>query len=192
MTKTTEKQDTELDNKQNTVDAKVNFNKKKPKELTLLREQLKLAHEMSEEMKKTTQFVQAEFENYKKRQDRDYSDKIEMSTYDIISKLLPVLDDFEHSIANLKNSSQDSENNESVLSGFQMIFDNFFNVLKKEGLEEVNPEGEKFDPYLHEALMQEKSDKEAMTILQVLQKGYKLKGKIVRHAKVKVAQSKKE
>lgn len=134
-----------------------------------------------DELKNTLQFVQAEFENYKKRQDRDHEARIKLSAADIIIKILPIIDDFEHALCN-------AYDNQHTLEGFQMIYNNLMTLLKKEGLEEINPHGEKFDPYLHEAVQKDKSDKESMTILAVLQKGYKLNGRVIRHAKVKVAQ----
>jgi molecular chaperone GrpE len=175
------------------ADTKKNEQKgKESKEILSLKDALKKAEDSASDLKKTTQFVQAEFENYKKRQERDFSEKVRLASYDIITKLLPVIDDFEHSLANLENSCvtdpNNKDHNENVAKGLQMVFDNFFGVLKKEGLQEIDPLGEKFDPYLHEAVMQEKSDKEPMTIIQVLQKGYKLHDRIIRHARVKVSQ----
>ncbi len=138
-----------------------------------------------EDLKKTLQFVQADFENFKKRQERDFSEKIKLSAYDIISKVLPTLDDFEHSIANLQNNSSD---NNDFIEGLSLIYSNLLGTLKKEGLEEINPLNESFDPFLHEALMQEERDGvESSIVLDVLQKGYKLNGKIIRHAKVKIS-----
>ena len=137
-----------------------------------------------EELKKTIQFVQAEFENYKKRQDRDFDNRVNLSSSNIITKILPILDDFEHSISNMK--SQNNTTDETI-QGVEIIYNNILNILNKEGLESINCENEKFDPYLHEAVLQEESDKESMTVLEVMQKGYKINGKIIRHARVKVA-----
>lgn len=185
-------------------------------EIKKLREELTSSLNNADELKKTLQFVQAEFENYKKRQERYYQDKLKTVSADIILKILPIIDDFEHSLKNLRSScltgsyvSGDSEKTATserpedeipeddrlednkdlgILRGFQMIYKNLLVVLKKEGLEEIYPLGDQFDPYLHEAVMQEKSDNESGTVLEVLQKGYKLNGRVIRYARVKVAQ----
>ncbi len=157
--------------------------KQPEKEVGSLKQELENSLKNADDLKSTLQYVQAEFENYKKRQDRDMQERVRLSSADIIMKLFPILDDFESSLKNLKSTSD----NDELIKGFQIIYNNLLTVLKKEGLEEVNPENEKFDPYMHEALMQEKSDKEPMTVLAVLQKGYKLNGRILRHAKVKIA-----
>ena len=70
---------------------------------------------------------------------------------------------------------------------FEMVFAQFFDLLKQEGLSPIKAEGMKFDPYLHEVLMKAKSDKEEDIVLEELQKGYMLKGKVLRHSKVKIS-----
>ena len=71
-----------------------------------------------------------------------------------------------------------------------LVFSQFYSTLEKEGLKQINPMNEKFDPYKHEVMMHEKSDKPDNTITEVLQKGYILNDKIIRHAKVKIIKNK--
>jgi molecular chaperone GrpE len=177
-------------------DSKKESNKKnKEDSMTAIIDDLK---NKNTELTQTVQYVQAEFENYKKRQERDYELKIKLASNDIIAKLIPILDDFDHSIAHMKKVIENETclvedipkaNNDiqNMINGFEMIKSNLLKTLQKEGLQEINPINEKFDPYTHEAVMQQESDKESMTILEVFQKGYKLNEKIIRHAKVKVA-----
>ena len=92
-----------------------------------------------EELKKTIQFVQAEFENYKKRQDRDFDNRVNLSSSNIITKILPILDDFEHSISNMK--SQNNTTDETI-QGVEIIYNNILNILNngRKFLKEHAPE----------------------------------------------------
>ncbi len=71
-----------------------------------------------------------------------------------------------------------------------MIYNNLINVLKSHGVKKIDAVGKKFDPYYHEALLKEKSDKEDGIILEEIQPGYMLKSKVIRHSKVKVVENK--
>lgn len=199
----TQKKDDKTKMKEN---KETKMDSKDKKVIEELENKLNQTMDQYDDLKSTLQNVQAEFENYKKRQDRDHEARVQMSSADIILKILPIVDDFEHSLNNLKKSlenvdeseteikadakSSDDKNlktHEDIIKGFELIYGNLLSVLKKEGLEEINPVGERFDPYLHEAVMQVESDKEPMTVLEVWQKGYRLKDRIIRYAKVKVA-----
>jgi molecular chaperone GrpE len=124
--------------------------------------------------------LQAEFENYKKRCEKENASFRDYSNAHIIKKLLTVIDSFE--IA-LKNTG----NHEEFVKGVELIYSQFYSILQDEGLKHLETQGKKFDPYLHEVMLSEKSEKEDDTILEELQKGYKLKGCVLRHSKVKVA-----
>ncbi|MBU1704614.1 MAG: nucleotide exchange factor GrpE, partial [Nanoarchaeota archaeon] len=124
--------------------------------------------------------LQAEFENYKKRVEREREDFIKYSKAKIIDEILPVLDSFE--IA-LKNTSD----KDKFIKGVEMIYAQLFSILEKEGLKPIKALGEKLDPYKHDVLMKASSDKPEDTILEELQKGYMLGEKVLRHTKVKVA-----
>ena len=127
------------------------------------------------------QRLQAEFENYKKRNEKECSYFREFANAAIIEKLLTILDSFEMA---LKNTSNQKE----FIKGVELIYSQFFSLLKSEGLEPIDAKlGSNFNPHEHEVLLSETSDMDEDTILEELQKGYKLKSKILRHSKVKVS-----
>lgn len=126
------------------------------------------------------QRLQAEFENYKKRTDKETADRAKFANTRLIEKLLGVLDNFELA---LKNECAD----ETFSKGVKMVYKQLSAVLSDEGLKEIECKGKVFDPHLHEAMMQEETDKKTNTILEELQKGYELNGRVIRHSKVKVA-----
>ena len=132
------------------------------------------------ELTRLLQITQAEFENYKKRVERDKQTFCELSNKAFIEKILPVIDNFELALKNVKDNSD-------FVKGMELIYSQLLTLLEKEGVKPINAVGEMFDPYLHEALMQEESDKKVNTVLEEFQKGYFLKDKVLRHTKVKVA-----
>jgi len=146
----------------------------KPKEKSEIEKQKEQISELTDSLQR----LQAEFENYKKRTDREKQEFLKYAEANIISGLLPILDSFELA---LKNTS----NKEDFTKGVEMIFSQLYSLLEKQGLKPI--EAKKFDPYKHEVLLQEKSDKEEGAILEELQKGYMLNDKVLRPTKVKVA-----
>ncbi|MGB9748655.1 MAG: nucleotide exchange factor GrpE [Candidatus Woesearchaeota archaeon] len=124
--------------------------------------------------------LQAEFENYKKRVEKDKEQANNIVLKDFIKNLLPVLDSFE--IA-LKNSA-DLKN---FKSGVELIYAQLYNLLKNYGVSEIKSLGEKFNPLMHEVLMAEESNVEKDTIIEEFQKGYLLNGFVLRTAKVKIS-----
>ncbi|MBW2995946.1 nucleotide exchange factor GrpE [Candidatus Woesearchaeota archaeon] len=116
--------------------------------------------------------VQADFENYQKRAEKEKKDFIEYSSQEIIKELLPVLDSFERALGN---------------KDIKALYDQLWQVLESKGLEKIKALDQKFDPFLHEALMQEASDKEEGTVIEELQAGYKFKDNVIRPTKVKVS-----
>jgi molecular chaperone GrpE len=131
------------------------------------------------------QRVQADFINYKNRTENEKKQLIEYGNAELIKKLLPILDTFELA---LKNSIEP----EKFKHGMELLYAQFLDVMKHEGLSKIDVSGKKFDPYKHEVLMKEHSDKDEDAILDELQKGYELKGKVVRHSKVKISAGKKQ
>lgn len=136
------------------------------------------------ELTETLQRLQAEFENYKKRIEKEKIEFIIYAKQDLIIKLLPILDSLE--IA-LKNTSD----KDKFIKGVELIFSQLYQTLQQEGLKPIKALGEKFDPYKHEVLMNKESDKEDDIILEELQKGYMLNNKVIRHTKVKVSKKNK-
>lgn len=135
-----------------------------------------------QELIEDLQRIQAEFENFKKRSEKENAEFREYAKTELISRLLPVLDNLELALSNT-----DKEQHEEFVKGIELIFSQLFTVLEDEGLQKIDAKDKRFDPFLHEALLAERSDKEEGTVLEELQKGYFLKERVIRHTKVKVA-----
>ena len=134
------------------------------------------------ELTEHLQRVAAEFDNYKKRVEKEKSEQVGVGNARMIAKLLPFLDEFELACIAAEKSSD-----EILKNGMKLMYEKFSGLLENEGLQAMNPVGEKFDPYRHEAAMQENVEgKEEGTIVRVIRKGYLLNGKILRHAMVSV------
>lgn len=130
---------------------------------------------------------QAEFENYRRRVDREKSEAYTRARAEVLLELLPVIDNFERALASLENSGGDAE---SLRHGVELIHKQFKDALTKFGLEPVESVGQTFDPHLHEAVTIEPTDKhKENTVIEEFQRGYKLGEKLLRPAKVKVASS---
>ena len=128
---------------------------------------------------------QAEFDNYRKRAEREKSEVLEYAHSDSVRAILPILDDFERA---LKTETADK----AYARGMEMIYQRLADALKKLGLETISTKGQKFDPHVHHAVdMVETSDVEEQTILDEYQPGYNFRGRLLRPAMVKVAVAKK-
>lgn len=128
--------------------------------------------------------LQADFENYKKRTQKEKLDIYQSATEDFIKKLLPVIDNLERAEA-----AAGEETADAYRSGVQMVFKQLMTVLEEEGLKEIEAEGTAFDPnYHHGVAVGAEDDKDDQTILEVFQKGYTFKEKVIRPAMVKVNQ----
>jgi molecular chaperone GrpE len=138
-----------------------------------------------EELTDTLQRLQAEFENYKKRVDKERQAFAKYAQEDLIIKLLPMMDSFEIALKNTTDKDK-------FVKGIEMIYAQFYQILENAGLMPINTTGCKFDCHRHEVLMKIPSDKEEDTIIDELQKGYMLNGKIIRYSKVKVSQGKRD
>jgi molecular chaperone GrpE len=125
--------------------------------------------------------AQAEFQNFKKRVDRERGELYEYASMEAVRAMLPVLDDFERS---LKAESTDKE----YVKGMELIYQRFYDALKKLGLEPIVSAGEAFNPHIHHAVdMVETDAAPADTVLEEFQRGYNFKGRMLRPAMVKVA-----
>ena len=126
----------------------------------------------------------ADFDNFRKRAQRDKDEARQFANQGLLEKLLPVLDNFEMALTAVKGADP------SVRDGVQMILDQLLSVLKESGVEPVDALGQPFDPNLHEALSQEETtDAEEGTVVQQVQCGYKLNDRLVRPARVVVAKA---
>jgi molecular chaperone GrpE len=128
----------------------------------------------------------AEFENYKRRTDSEISNYIKYASENIIKDLIPVYDDLGRSIESINKG--ETKDFETLKKGVTLIYDKFKNVLEKEGLTEINSLGKEFDVDVNSALMQiPREDVKPNTVMEVVEKGYKLKDKVVKHEKVLVS-----
>ena len=132
------------------------------------------------ELTETVQRVQADFENYKKRTEKDKEEFVKYACQNIVLDLLPILDTFELALKHTKDK-------EEFVKGIELVYSNFIDVLGKKGLEPINALSKEFDPVMHEALMQEKSKEKPGTVIEEFQKGYMINNKVIRPTKVKVA-----
>lgn len=124
----------------------------------------------------------ADFQNYKRRVEKEKSDIYAYANEKIVVELLDVIDNFERAL-------EHSNDSEGFAEGMNMIFKQLKGVLEKSGVEEMNATGELFDPSIHHAVLTENSvEYESGKVTQVLQKGYLLNKKVIRPAMVKVAE----
>ena len=126
--------------------------------------------------------LMAEFENYKKRTVRERIDLLDTAAKDTLSSLLPVLDDFDRA----QNLSGEQKDSAAFQEGIQLVYQKLNNVLKQKGLVVMESTGLDFDPELHEALTEIPAPSKKMKgkVIDTIEKGYSLRGKIIRHAKV--------
>lgn len=129
--------------------------------------------------------AQADFENSRKRLEREKQDFIKFANENIIAELLNILDDLERTVEVAQAKHQDLP---VFLKGVEMILAHLYDMLKEHGVKPIEAEGKIFDPHYHEALMQvEDAVLPEHTIVEELQKGYSLNGRVIRTAKVKVS-----
>ena len=153
-------------------------------ELEDLRKQAAADSEYHDKMLRTM----ADMENLRKRLDRDRKDYINYANREMISELLPVLDNFDRAL----KSVEKTEESAPYLQGVEMIYKQLEELLKKQGMEEIKALGEPFNPHLHEAVQTEETDScPEDTILDVILKGYLFRGNMLRPAAVKVSREKK-
>ncbi|AVI41679.1 nucleotide exchange factor GrpE [Bacillus pumilus] len=129
--------------------------------------------------------VQADFENYKRRARTEVETVQKYRSQHVVSDLLPALDNFERALG----IDPDNEQAKSLLEGMQMVYRQLVEALKNEGVEPIEAVGKEFDPNLHQAVMQvEDENFDSNIVVEELQKGYKLKDRVIRPSMVKVNQ----
>ena len=161
------------------------------KETSELKKQLDSKQKELDELTETLKRLQAEFENYKKRIDKENIALVKNANAELIKEILPVLDSFELAIKNNVHENSNPEI-EKYKKGMEILFAQLFSILKDEGLRAIETKNQKFDPYKHEVLMVKESDKEDDLILEELQRGYMLNEYVLRHSKVMIAKKKEE
>lgn len=150
-------------------------------------EEIKKLQEENKQLTEKVKLTQAELINYRKRKDEEVQTLLKYANVDIVSEILNVVDNFERAIIH----ANDSENAElkKYNDGINIIYTNLKSVLNKFGVEEINRVGEIFNPNEEQALLTDSvEDKEDEVVLEVLQKGYKLKDRVIRPASVKINQ----
>ncbi|WP_077299406.1 nucleotide exchange factor GrpE [Virgibacillus pantothenticus] len=126
--------------------------------------------------------VQAEYDNFKKRTIKEREAARKYQSQDLIQELLPALDNFERAL-----QVEKTEATASIIDGISMVYNQLKEALASQGAEEIPAVGEEFDPNIHHAVMQvEDDDQPSNTVVEELQKGYKLKDRVIRPAMVKV------
>jgi len=126
----------------------------------------------------------AEYDNFRKRSQREKNESRQFANQHLLEKQLPVLDNFEMALTAAENTDP------AIRDGVQMIYDQFLSVLKEAGVEGIDAGGELFDPNIHEAISQkETTEVEEGTVVQQVQRGYKLNDRLVRPARVIVAKA---
>ena len=125
----------------------------------------------------------AEFQNFTKRKENEVAEMRKYASEGIIVKLLDNIDNLERAV----DASKESQNFDSLIEGVNMILNNLKNLLTEEGVEGIEAAGKEYDPYEHKAMITEnKEELDDNVVVQVFQKGYKMKGKVVRPAMVTV------
>lgn len=160
-------------------------NSKLKEENQKLLEQVRKLQEENQALLEKVKLAQAEVVNYRKRKDEETQNMLKFANQDLITELINVADNFERAIKLDDNDLTDELS--KFLDGFKMMYANLMEILKKFGVEEINRVGEVFDPNLEQALMTdsiEEMDDDVVT--EVLLKGYKLNGRVIRPASVKV------
>ena len=152
--------------------------------IAALEAELQAKQKEAEELKDRLIRNQADTENYRKRLLKEKEDAVKYANTALVKDLLGPLDDFSRAL----EASKNSDNIDAIREGVSMIEDRIYSILKTSwGLEIIDAEGVPFDPNEHEACMMEVSeDAKEETVSMILQKGYKVNGRVVRSAKVKV------
>ena len=165
------------------------FTKKKDKEKQKIQDlEKKIEQLKTEKAELNDRFLRlfSEFDNYKKRVSKEKLDLIATASEKVLVSLLPVVDDFERAIA----ANEKADNIDSIKEGFNLIYNKLLQMMKRFDVEEIQAKGEEFNTDFHEAVTHFPAQKEEDKgkVIDVTEKGYKLKDKVIRYAKVVVGQ----
>ena len=153
----------------------------KSNNLEELRQTIESLQKEKDELFGKLQRVSADYANFQKRAAKQIADTTAYEKEIIIKTLLPALDNFEHTLQN----AHSAENVDVLAKGIRIIYDQMLDILKSHGVQQINALGEKFDPALHEAMMQKTElEQEENIVLEEFQKGYTLNGRVIRPSKV--------
>lgn len=173
--------------KKEVKEEKNNKIKKEDKKYEKLKEEFDKLSSENIELKDKNMRITADMINTVRRKDEELSRMLKYASEDIIKELLEVVDNFERAL------SMDDDNKEDEVSkflkGFEMIYKSILNILEKNEVKEIEALGKEFDPSVHQAVLTDhKDDAKENEIIEVMQKGYTYKGKVIRPAMVKVNQ----
>ncbi|HUK93348.1 MAG TPA: nucleotide exchange factor GrpE [Methanomicrobiales archaeon] len=149
-------------------------------EIARLQGELDEARKLAEERLARYQYLQADFDNYRKSLEREREQVIRLAGEGLVRDLLPVLDDLERALPSLSQ--------EKNREGFGLFSRKLHKILENHGLRSIESLGRRFDPNVHEAVAKEESEEDEGTILEEYQKGYLLRSKVIRPSKVKIAE----
>ena len=152
-------------------------------QISQLEDALDHEREKSDDLLRRLQYLQADFENYRKRVEKEVGDVKRFSNERLLSDLLTVKDELDLAFAKIRETKQSPV----LLEGVGMIQKRVQNILSKEGVERIPGAGSKFNPEYHEAALRVVSDEEEGTVLEEVRAGYMLKGRVLRPSIVKVA-----
>jgi len=153
----------------------------KEKEIEELKLNFKKAETEKNELQDRLLRKIAEFDNYKRRTETEFSNLFNYAAENFIKKILPVVDDFERSLKHLA----ESEENSSVTDGIKLIYEKLMKILDDQGVKKIDTVGKPFDVHFHEALLQQKDEQQPPHIvLDELETGYLYQDKVIRHSKV--------
>lgn len=183
MSKEEKLQEEELENKEEQVD---NSNEETQEEVVELSKEEELEIQVKEATDKYLRLY-SEFDNFRKRTQKEKVELYKTAGEGVISAILPILDDLDRA----EKANENSDDAQAIKDGIKLIQDKLNNILKTKGLEAVeSPIGKDFDVQFHEAITQipAPSDKEKGKVLDVVEKGYELNGKVIRFSKVVIGQ----
>ena len=147
------------------------------------KEELEKEKAKSNDYLRRLQYLQADFENYRKRVEKEMSDNRQFGNQRLLSDLIIVNDELELALG----EAEESRENPTIVEGVGMVHKRLQALLSKEGVEKIRSLGSRFNPDFHEAALRVESDKEDGTIVEEIRQGYMLRGKVLRPSIVKVA-----
>ena len=148
--------------------------------ISALEESGRLASEYLDHLQR----LQAEFDNYKKRVDREKKELIEYASAELVSELIDIMENLERGVVSAKGS----DDIDSIVKGMEMVSTQLMDILGSRGLKPIEAVGKKFDPHYHEAMMMTPTDEYPYnTVIEEFQQGYMIKNKVIRYSKVRVS-----
>ena len=146
-------------------------------------EELEKEKARAEDYLRRLQYLQADFENYRKRVEKDMSDNRQYGNQRLLSDLIIVNDELELALG----KAEESKESPTITEGLKMVYKRLQSLLSKEGVEKIQALGTKFNPDMHDAALRIESDEEDGMVVEEIRQGYTLKGKVLRPSIVKVA-----